>query len=60
MAQSTKSSKNSSTKVDREFKDDALAPKGRTQHNVEPHWPTKDSPSIKKRKIKKTQIARLP
>ncbi len=42
------------------FKDDDLEPKGKTKHNVEPDWPTKESSTIKKRKIKRTETARLP
>ncbi len=44
-----------------EIKDDEISQKGRTKHIVETDWPTKESvPPIKKRKIKRTENARLP
>lgn len=44
-----------------EFKDDDLAPKGSPKHVIEPDWPTKEAaPLPKKRKIKRTENARLP
>lgn len=45
------------------FKDDDLAPKGRTKHIVETEWPVKEVknlPSTKRKKIKRTETARLP
>lgn len=44
------------------FKDDALAPKGRTQHIVETDWPVKEAKKLpeKRKKIKRTETARLP
>lgn len=44
-----------------EVKDDEIAPKGRTKHIVETDWPTKEvALPVKKRKIKRTETARLP
>ncbi|MBC7427750.1 MAG: hypothetical protein H7336_04000 [Bacteriovorax sp.] len=43
-----------------EFKDDDLAPKGKTKHIVETDWPVKESVPEKKRKVIRTEIARLP
>lgn len=60
MSQSTKSHETVKPKDLTEFKDDALAPKGRTKHIVETDWPTKESIPVKKRKIKKTHNSRLP
>lgn len=61
MTQATKTHENSTPKEIREFKDNDLAPKGRTKHIVETDWPVKESvPTPKKRKIKKTQDSRLP
>ena len=60
MIQNTKKSQNSNAKNITEFKDDDLAQKGRTKHIVETDWPTKESIPTKKRKIKKTENARLP
>ena len=59
MIQNTKKPQGPQTK-EHEFKDDDLAPKGRTKHIVETDWPTKESVPAKKRKIKKTETARLP
>ena len=60
MIQNAKKSRDSNTKKLNEFKDDDLSQKGRTKHVVETDWPTKESIPIKKRKIKKTETARLP
>ena len=60
MIQNSKKSQNSIPKNISELKDDDLAPKGRTKHIVETDWPTKESLPVKKRKIKKTETARLP
>ena len=60
MIQNNKKSQNSNTKTNIEFKDDDLAPKGRTKHIVETDWPTKEYIPPKKRKIKKTETARFP
>jgi hypothetical protein len=44
-----------------EFKDNGLAPKGKTKHTIETDWPVKESViPVKRRKIKKTENARLP
>ncbi len=44
-----------------EVKDDEIAPKGRTKHIVETDWPTKEAVTpVKKRKIRRTETARLP
>ena len=60
MIQNTKRPQEPKIKDTVEFKDDDLAPKGRTKHIVETDWPTKESVPAKKRKIKKTETARLP
>ena len=60
MIQNTQKSQNSNAKNITEFKDDDLAQKGRTKHIVETDWPTKEYIPTKKRKIKKTEKARLP
>lgn len=60
MIQNTKRPQEPKTKNIAEFKDDDLSPKGRTKHNVETDWPTKEAAPVKKRKIKKTETARLP
>lgn len=60
MIQNTKRPQEPKTKDSTEFKDDDLAPKGRIKHIVETDWPTKESVPAKKRKIKKTETARLP
>lgn len=60
MIQNTKKPQEPKLKDIAEFKDDDLAPKGRTKHIVETDWPTKESVPAKKRKIKKTETARLP
>ena len=60
MIQNTKKSHGPKAKDIIEFKEDDLAPKGRTKHIVETDWPTKESTPARKRKIKKTQTARLP
>ena len=60
MIEKTKKPQVSSPKNNLEFKDDDLAPKGRTKHIVETDWPTKESVPTKKRKIKKIETARLP
>jgi len=60
MIQNTKRPQGPKMKDISEFKDDDLAPKGRTKHTVETDWPTKESVPTKKRKIKKTETARLP
>lgn len=44
-----------------QLKDDGISPKGKDKRDVEPDWPTKEStPLVKKRKIKRTETARLP
>jgi hypothetical protein len=62
MIQNTKRPQELKTKDSTDFKlkDDDLAPKGRIKHIVETDWPTKESVPAKKRKIKKTETARLP
>lgn len=60
MIQNTKKLQGPKIKDIKEFKDDDLAPKGRTKHIVETDWPTKEAIPHKKRTIKKTQTARLP
>lgn len=42
------------------FKEDDMAPKGKVKHTVETDWPTKTSTPSKKRKIRRTEDARLP
>lgn len=60
MIQNTKKPQEPKIKNIAEFKDDDLSPKGRTKHIVETDWPTKEAVPAKKRKIKKTETARLP
>ena len=60
MIQNTKKKTLTTQKNFNEFKDDDLAPKGKTNHIVETDWPVKEVVPDKKRKIKKTQVARLP
>ncbi|MBC7711883.1 MAG: hypothetical protein H7177_00990 [Rhizobacter sp.] len=60
MIQNTKQPIKTNPKNITEFKDDDLAPKGKTKHIVETDWPVKESVPEKKRKIKKTAIARFP
>jgi hypothetical protein len=60
MIQNTKKPQDPKIKSITEFKDDDLSPKGRTKHIVETDWPTKEAVPEKKRKIKKTETARLP
>lgn len=60
MIQTTKKPQEPKLKDYNEFKDDDLAPKGRVKHIVETDWPTKEAVPAKKRKIKKTETARLP
>ncbi|MBY0413739.1 MAG: hypothetical protein K2Q18_06225 [Bdellovibrionales bacterium] len=44
------------------YKDEDLAPKGRTKHHVETDWPTQEvAPKTQKqRQFKKNETARLP
>lgn len=65
MIQATTNSSQASDSVPKEikeFKDDALAPKGKTKHIVETDWPVKEvaNSPLKKKKIKKIKTARLP
>ena len=60
MIQNTKKPQEPTIKSIAEFKDDDLSPKGRTKHIVETDWPTKEAVPPKKRKIKRTETARLP
>ena len=60
MIQNTKKKIITNPKNFNEFKDDDLAPKGKINHIVETDWPVKEAVPEKKRKIKKTQIARFP
>ncbi len=62
ISETTKDTTDTTPMEIKKFKDDDLAQKGRTKHIVETDWPVKEAKNQppKRKKIKKTETARLP